>query len=76
MDKNGQNRGKLRKTKKKTYVEARDDARAQQFFTSLIGWSETGGAVQNLEMNFHLEATARGKHMKWTEQGKSNPLKS
>ena len=33
MDKNGQNRGKLRKTKKKTYLEARDDARAQQFFT-------------------------------------------
>ena len=29
MDKNGQNRGKLRKTKKKkTYLEARDDARA------------------------------------------------
>ena len=64
MDKNGKKQGKIEKNKEKTYLEARDDARAQQFFTSLIGWSETGGAVQNLEMNFHLEATARGKHMK------------
>ena len=33
--------------------EARDDARAQQFFT-LYWVVETGGAVQNLAMNLHL----------------------
>ena len=38
-------------------IEARDDARAQQFFTL----SETGGAVQILELNPDRWSKARGQ---------------